>query len=132
MEMPCQQVSHHIYAEISTDEFQFSDDLVKRKEQGGLKAALLLRQEALQHAQRICNLLPGTRVLLRVYARIGGLAATYHRANILHQSEDYLSFQRGFTMQNPLSDYVDVGEGKDRADEKLKGQSCHCPPSRIS
>ena len=35
-------------------------------------------------------------------------------------------FARGFTGSKQLFDFVDVGMGKDRADDKISGELCRC------
>lgn len=99
-----------------------------QNEDGGQEAARRLRSAVLDHEkEQSLELSPNTKVMIKVFANLRGLAATYQRCKIVKQPEDFVCFQRGFTMEHPLTDFVDVGYGKDRADEKLKGKT-HLSP----
>lgn len=60
-------------------------------------------------------------IFIRVYANIQGLAKTYYEAGILSGPATFLEFVRGFNMANNQCDFVDAGNGKECADEKIKG-----------
>ncbi|KAL2874840.1 hypothetical protein SGCOL_009959 [Colletotrichum sp. CLE4] len=49
-----------------------------------------------------------------------GLAKTYIEAGIISHPGVLDEFIRGFNMKNPMCDFVDAGNGKECADEKLK------------
>ena len=61
------------------------------------------------------------RVICRVYANLRGLAEVLVRSGVTEEVGIVDEFVRGFTRSNPLFDFIDVGPGKDRADEKLIG-----------
>lgn len=60
-------------------------------------------------------------IVVRIYANIKGLAETCCKAGIISKASTVEDFTRGFTRSKHLFDFVDVGHGKDRADDKLSG-----------
>ena len=93
---------------------------------GGRKAASLLHQAVTDYIQRETdrhNLPTETRIICRIYANVRGLAAVFVRCGIVEEVGAVEEFTRGFTRGKILFDFVDVGPGKDRADEKINGES---------
>jgi hypothetical protein len=64
-------------------------------------------------------------VVVRVYANVRGLAKTYRDNGILPDLR-FDDFVRGFNMGDVMCDYVDAGNGKECADEKVKGRDHSC------
>jgi hypothetical protein len=91
-------------------------------EEGGLKAANLLHQSASIYAREVAPELPADfKIVTRMYANVKGLGEVCSRANIISNPTLFEDFVRGFTKALPLYDFVDVGPGKDRADDKVSG-----------
>lgn len=67
-----------------------------------------------------------SRVICRIYANVRGLGDALVRTGALASIEDFEDFVRGFTRAKTMFDFIDVGAGKDRADEKIIGK-CHFP-----
>lgn len=61
--------------------------------------------------------------MVRVYANISGMDAVYFGMGIAPQPGYFGGFVRGFNMADAMCDYVDAGNGKECADEKVKGES---------
>ncbi|KAL1598540.1 hypothetical protein SLS59_006827 [Nothophoma quercina] len=59
------------------------------------------------------------RVICRVYANVLGLGEVLARAGVVEDAYDFELFMRGFTRAKTMFDFIDVGSGKDRADEKI-------------
>ncbi|KAF2190134.1 hypothetical protein K469DRAFT_657856 [Zopfia rhizophila CBS 207.26] len=105
---------------IDGDGMIFSDDFIKEGEIGGRKAAATLQTAILDYVQREVDTVPtDVKVVCRVYANIKGLAEVLVRAGIVEEIGLVEEFTRGFTRGKTLFDFVDVGPGKDRADDKL-------------
>lgn len=66
-----------------------------------------------------------SRVLCRIYANVRGLGDVLVRTGAVATIEDFEDFVRGFTRAKSLFDFIDVGAGKDRADEKIIGPCLH-------
>lgn len=60
---------------------------------------------------------------MRVYANVGGLARAYYDANVLGFPTELNIFLNGFNKEDALCDLVNAGDGKECADEKLKGKT---------
>lgn len=60
------------------------------------------------------------QVIIRVYANLKGLANTYKEMEVLPEGA-LDQFVRGFNMADAMCDYIDAGNGKECADEKVKG-----------
>lgn len=65
------------------------------------------------------------RIVTRIYANLRGLADTCYKANLVEKPSTVEDFARGFTGSKQLFDYIDVGSGKDRADDKITGKLQH-------
>lgn len=66
------------------------------------------------------------RVICRVYANVLGLGEVLARAGVVEDAYDFELFMRGFTRAKTMFDFIDVGSGKDRADEKIIGRYWSC------
>lgn len=61
-------------------------------------------------------------IIVRVYANFKDLGRVYKNVEILPQASDLELFVRGFNKGHPLADCVDIGQGKECSDEKIRGQ----------
>ncbi|KAK1624355.1 hypothetical protein BDP81DRAFT_437487 [Colletotrichum phormii] len=106
---------------VDGDCMPFLDDLVEQGLEGGKKAASLLRLATFDELNAVDPCLPHhLQVSVRVYANVKGLAKTYTEAGIIPHPSVLDEFIRGFNMKNRMCDFVDAGNGKECADEKLK------------
>lgn len=64
-----------------------------------------------------------TDIVVRAYANTKGLGRALRRDSKMRERSDLASFARGFTQRQGLFDFVDVGSGKEEADEKIRGKS---------
>ena len=100
----------------------FDDNLIKQGEIGGGDAAVSLSSAVRDYVhQTIPDLSSDYKIVTRVYANLKGLGDVCHKAGILTKPSTIEDFARGFTGSKHLFDFVDVGIGKDRADEKISG-----------
>ena len=103
---------------------QFQDELLKAAETGGKTAAAHLQTLLSEYIQFYMPSIPSdVKIVARIYANVRGLANVCVRAGIADNITQVEDFVRGFTRGRTLFDFVDVGSGKDRADEKLIGIS---------
>ncbi|KAF2466193.1 uncharacterized protein BDR25DRAFT_294330 [Lindgomyces ingoldianus] len=107
---------------IDGDGMIFLDEFIRAGEAGGRQAAAKLYSSITQYVQRELQNVPTEfRVVCRIYANVSGLAEVLVRCGVIEEVSPYHSFALGFTRGKTLFDFVDVGPGKDRADEKLIG-----------
>lgn len=77
-----------------------------------LRAAIL--KECGDHAKNI-------EVIAKVCVNLAGLSRAIRKDGSLAKESDVKEFSLGFTQAKASFDFVDVGYGKERADEKIKG-----------
>ncbi|KAL0944826.1 CCCH zinc finger DNA binding protein [Colletotrichum truncatum] len=106
---------------VDGDSMPFLDELVKDGFAGGKKTAGLLRKQVSKELTASgFDLPPHSHIVIRVYANLKGLGKTYQDIGILENCGVLEEFVRGFNMGAPLCDYIDAGNGKECADEKVK------------
>ncbi|KAF9880064.1 CCCH zinc finger DNA binding protein [Colletotrichum karsti] len=106
---------------IDGDCMPFKDDLVKQGLEGGKMASGMLKQAVLKELAALGpSLSHHLQIVIQVYANLRGLITAYHGCGILTSSEVVEEFVRGFNMGASLCDFVDAGNGKECADEKVK------------
>ena len=102
----------------------FDDHLIQAGEAGGKEAAGILWGAVRDYVhQKIPGLSSDYKIVTRVYANLKGLGEVCHRSGILDSPSVLEDFARGFTGSKQLFDFVDVGTGKDRADDKISGKA---------
>lgn len=102
----------------------FQDELIKAGEEGGRKAAGLLFSAIRNFVQLETRNIPtDVKIICRVYANVRGLSDVLVRVGLIDDNTVFEEFMRGFTRGKVLFDFVDVGPGKDRADEKISGKA---------
>lgn len=97
--------------------------MIQKGEEGGKEAAALLLSAVREHVADTLEDIPSEyKIVARIYANVKGLAETCRRAGIIDRPSLMDDFARGFTQSKALFDFVDVGSGKERADNKLSGK----------
>lgn len=101
----------------------FEDQFIKKGEIGGKDASAALGSAIRDYVREKIPTLPSDyKIVTRIYANIKGLGDVCCRAGILDRPALIEDFGRGFTGSKQLFDFIDVGAGKDRADEKISGE----------
>ncbi|KAK5662850.1 hypothetical protein OQA88_6261 [Cercophora sp. LCS_1] len=107
----------YILVLIDGDGLLFGEQYVRLGLEGGKQAAYALRTAILnecgQHAV-------GVEVIAKVYVNLSGLAKAMRRDGCLDNEADFKDFSLGFTQGKATFDFIDVGHGKERADNKVK------------
>lgn len=107
---------------------KFNDQLLCEGANGGHRAAGALEEYVYNYVRtQIEGMPPNVKITARIYANGKGLADTCVRAGITTKASDLQDFMNGFTGAKFLMDFVDVGSGKDRADEKIVGKWSYSP-----
>jgi hypothetical protein len=108
---------------IDGDGMIFHEHFLARGEEGGRTAAQVLRSSTeIYTREQMPDLPTDLKIVARMYANVKGLADACCRAGLVTSPALLEDFVRGFTRGNALFDFVDVGPGKDRADEKVSGR----------
>jgi len=69
------------------------------------------------------------QVMVKAYANMNGLAQACVRDGKVQGVADMSQFWIGFSRRYPLMDFVDVGSGKEEADNKIRGMKFCMSPS---
>lgn len=67
--------------------------------------------------------LEGADIVVRAYANLKGLTKACVGKGLLSKDTDLSLFAHGFTERQALFDFVDVGAGKEGADNKIRSKS---------
>ena len=104
----------------------FSSDLIKQGQFGGRQAAALLTKGLTDYIASVDPAeasFPGRgQIWLTIYLNKSGLLETL-TSNLVCTAEEFEAFVLGFNQASPLFSIVDVGNGKEAADSKIKGAS---------
>ncbi|CAO2655243.1 Nn.00g103070.m01.CDS01 [Neocucurbitaria sp. VM-36] len=117
---------------IDGDGMIFLDEFLREGEQGGRRAAAQLSAAIQNYIETEADIPLGARIVCRIYANVRGLGDVLVRTGAIEEIGQFQDFVRGFTRGKTLFDFIDVGGGKDRADEKiiesfkLFSQDYHC------
>ena len=111
---------------IDGDGAIFDDKFLSQGEVGGREAARSLWNSVTEYIQQHLGNIPSDfKIVTRAYANLKGLGDVCCKAGLIDRSEIIEEFARGFTGSKQLFDFVDVGMGKDRADDKISGELRH-------
>lgn len=107
---------------IDGDGMVFQDTFLQQGEQGGKDAANQLWAAVREYSSRSFPNVQSPKIVTRIYANVKGLAEACFKAGLVERSSLIEDFVRGFNCSRLLFDFVDVGSGKDRADDKIAGR----------
>lgn len=112
---------------------EFHEKYVSRGLAGGQAAADQFMEKVREYLASLGSVIGDPKtvpVMVKAYANMSGLAQMCVRDGKLNSVGDMAQFWIGFTRRYALVDFIDVGSGKEEADNKLKGnQSCLHPVS---
>jgi len=117
-----QESSPFAYVIIDGDGAVFREDLIAQGEEGGSAAAHELLAEIKTRLQEKYNY-SHLEVFVQVVLSIEGLSKALFNSGTLKNADDRASltkFARGFCRAQPLFSFVDVGYGKEQADNKVR------------
>ncbi|KAL8724507.1 MAG: hypothetical protein Q9166_007908 [cf. Caloplaca sp. 2 TL-2023] len=106
---------------IDGDGYLFNDNLISQGATGGGEAATRLLDNIKRYIQQYEGAM-NWKIIVRVYANLEGLLKKYTYIDFIEEKRALRQFVAGFTQSQPLFDFVDAGEGKERADHKIKEQ----------
>ena len=100
----------------------FQDYLYSSGREGGAEAASLLQQAIKQQLKELypdANL-GDYQIVVNVVLNVQGLGKKLQSCNIISGPAELQSFGRAFGLAQPLFNFIDVGDGKERADHKIR------------
>ncbi|KAF2176084.1 hypothetical protein K469DRAFT_723371 [Zopfia rhizophila CBS 207.26] len=106
---------------IDGDCMNFLDEHLRGGELGGREAARGLKLSILDYVRHQFPAAPANlQIVIRIYANYVGLAKTYVEAQTVPNVAFFGAFINGFNKEDPLCDFVNAGDGKECADEKIR------------
>lgn len=90
---------------------------------GGERAVDKLRAQAQQYLEREFQSSGDWTIVVRAYANVEGLAQSLVTKGKLRSTAEFRLFVKEFNNRHSLCDFVDVGQGKELADNKVKGEA---------
>ncbi|EXJ92478.1 hypothetical protein A1O3_01029 [Capronia epimyces CBS 606.96] len=105
---------------VDGDITMFSDDYVRRGSVGGHDAARDLRKAVYEYFKTKTGFHLDTKIVIHVFANIAGLSKIYQEARILPDPVVLRQFLQGFNKQHALCHFIDAGDDKEAADNKVK------------
>ncbi|KFY99451.1 hypothetical protein V500_01372 [Pseudogymnoascus sp. VKM F-4518 (FW-2643)] len=110
-----------VLVDADTDGYVFDDKYLLRGTDGGREAAVALKLELQRELRQTSPDVAELPFILKLYANVDKLGGAMFR-NGMHEASNLLrDFCRGFCQTGGLSEFIDVGDGKDRADHQIKG-----------
>ena len=103
---------------------QFTSELLKSGDQAGTLAAQRLRTEVLKYILDRDHIPPHSKIVVRIFYNGSGIIGERNNKKI--QNRDLTPTETlmiKFTETQPLFDYMICGSGKERADDKIRGQT---------
>lgn len=62
--------------------------------------------------------------MVQIYLSLDKLAQKLAQVGLLRSPQELRIFTQRFSVNQPLFSIIDVGQGKERADHKIKGEHC--------
>lgn len=101
----------------------FLDQYVRAGEQGGKDAANKLATDLGAYVSENLPNVASPKLVVRIFANVKGLGNTYLQAGIIDKTSVMDDFVRGFNESGLLFDFIDVGQSKGSAEDKISGMS---------
>jgi len=112
-----------VLIDADADMYLFHERFLSRGLQGGQDAADEFMVKAREHLLSLEPSIDDAKtipVMVKAYANLSGLAQACVRDKKLSSVSDMVQFWIGFSRRYPLVDFVDVGSGKEEADNKIR------------
>ena len=117
-----QSTSVLVLLDADADGYTFIDEYLRKGVKGGQSAAQQLQRSVRDKLIGMGRVEATDVVVVRAFANVEGLSRTLREAGHAEAAENLLPFIQGFN-QMKFCDFVAVGHGKDKADEKIRGES---------
>ncbi|CAI6316084.1 unnamed protein product [Periconia digitata] len=94
---------------VDGNNYIFNDELIREKEEGGMRAARMLNEAAEKYLQRRTPRLDDARIIVRVYADLTSLSIRLAKANLSgKEKRSFSPFAAGFTRSLGFCDFLDA------------------------
>lgn len=112
-----------VVALIDGDGAPFIDDILQAGQNGGGKAAALLEREITHYVAGIDGHSAGANwsIMVHIFANLDGLARKLYACGKISGQAEFTRMIQEFNSTASLFNFVDVGQGKERADNRMRG-----------
>jgi len=116
-----------VVALIDGDGAPFVDELLHAGTDGGEKAAVRLQTEIRHYIEGLYSNSAGAdwSIMVQIFANLDGMARKLYACGKITDAQHFLKLIREFNSTQPLFSFVDVGQGKERADNRMRGMPHH-------
>ncbi|KAI0583435.1 hypothetical protein TUN199_05715 [Pyrenophora tritici-repentis] len=115
------QASSFVLALIDGDGAIFEDALLQAAGgDGGSEAASRLYHAIRGHVASLYNNSGNWPIMVQIYLSLDKLAIKLASVGLLRSPQEFRAFAQSFSVNQPLFSIIDVGQGKERADHKIK------------
>jgi len=105
---------------IDGDITMFCDDYIQRGTAGGHDAARDLRKAVYEYFKSKDGFLLDTKIVIHVFGNVTGLSRTYADCKVVPDPMVFRQFLQGFNKEHALCHFIDAGDDKEAADNKVK------------
>ncbi|KAF2793606.1 hypothetical protein K505DRAFT_244028 [Melanomma pulvis-pyrius CBS 109.77] len=109
-----------VLALIDGDGVIFDDMFLQIAANGGSEAASKLQYAIREHIASIYNNSGNWSIMVQIYVSLDKLAVKLFQVGLLRNQFELRTFAQNFSVNQPLFSIIDVGQGKERADYKIK------------
>jgi hypothetical protein len=116
------EASSFVLALIDGDGAIFQDALLQAAAgDGGSEAASRLYHAIRNHVATVHSNSGNWPIMVHMYLSLDKLAVKLAQVGLLRTPSEFRTFCQRFSVNQPLFSIIDVGQGKERADHKIKG-----------
>ncbi|KAL2063046.1 hypothetical protein VTL71DRAFT_6118 [Oculimacula yallundae] len=111
-----------VLIDADADIYYFAEEFISQGLKGGQAAADKLiekirEQLSLDSSCKDPSKIP---IVVKAYANFNGMASHFKKVNKVSNLQEVMQFWAGFSQRYPFVDFVDVGHGKEGADNKIR------------
>lgn len=115
-DLPCSTHRHNLLTLL-----QFKDNLLAKGKAGGTEAGRLLLQEITNEVKGIPEY-ESVDIHVRIFANLHKLATVLQAADRIKEIKQFKDFALGFTQSREHLYFIDVGDGKEMVDSRVRGR----------
>jgi hypothetical protein len=116
-------VQYGLVVALTWEMIKFQDRFITMGSNGGEQVADELLAKTREYLRTIMDDSDRLDVVVRAFANLEGLGSTLIRDGRIKDSSQLRNFFTGFSSRLALFDFVDVGAGKERTDNKIRGKN---------
>ena len=113
-----------VIALIDGDGAPFVDDILRSGLNGGEMAAGRLHAEIKNYVERVFEHSAGAdwSIMVQIFANLDGMSRKLYACGKSDGNADFMRLIQEFNSTAPLFSFIDVGQGKERADNRMRGE----------